>query len=115
MPRPREAESEAGIEIVELPSRIISFIGERRSSIVVRLIDSLKKSKPDIREEYDLASLGEVGSISGPFDDPPRWTVSYKERVLAKAGDRINQKLKREVNLSRKKGSLVDPNGVVGT
>jgi hypothetical protein len=69
-------------------------IGERRSSIVVRLVDSLKKSKPNIEAKYDLASLGEVESITGPFDDPPTWMVSYKESVLAKAGDRINQKPK---------------------
>jgi hypothetical protein len=67
-------------------------IGERRSSIVVRLIDSLKKSKPDIQGEYDLASLGEVGSVSGPFDDPPSWMVSYKGKVTAKKGDRIKAK-----------------------
>jgi hypothetical protein len=82
-------------------------IGERRSSIVVRLIDSSKKGKPDIQEEYDLASLGEVDSISGPLGDPPRWMVSYKERVLAKAGGQINQK--------PKKGSQPLPEkGVVG-
>jgi hypothetical protein len=110
---PDVANVENALVVVAVTDHFV--IGERRSSIVVRLIDSLKKSKPDIQEEYDLASLGEVGSISEPFDDPPRWTVSYKERVFAKAGDRINQKPKRELNLSRKKGSSVDPNGVVGT
>jgi len=41
---------------------------------------------PDLQAEYDLASLGEVDSIHGPFCDPPRWMVSYKEEVSAKKG-----------------------------
>ena len=68
---------------------------------MVWLVDSLKTSKPNIEAKYDLASLGEVESITGPFDDPPRWTVSYKEQVLAKVGDRINRKPKKEIHLSR--------------
>lgn len=90
---PNVANVENALVVVAVTDHFV--IGERRSSIVVRLIDSSKKGKPDIQEEYDLASLGEVDSISGPLVDPPRWMVSYKERVLAKAGDQINQKPKK--------------------
>jgi hypothetical protein len=90
---PDVANVENALVVVAVTDHFV--IGERRSSIVVRLIDPSKNGKPDIQEEYDLASLGEVDSISGPLDDPPRWMVSYKERVLAKAGDQINRKPKK--------------------
>jgi hypothetical protein len=49
-------------------------------------------ARPDIQAEYDLASLGEVESIHGPYCDPPRWMVSYKRRVSAQKGDCIKPK-----------------------
>ena len=65
-----------------------------------------KNATPDIQTEYDLASLGEVESIHGPFCDPPRWMVSYKGKVSAEKGDWIRQKteiggLRREQSLSK--------------
>jgi hypothetical protein len=51
-----------------------------------------KNARPDIQTEYDLASLGEVESIHGPFCDPPRWMVSYKGKVSAEKGDWIRLK-----------------------
>ena len=41
------------------------IFGEERSSVVIRLLDPRKKTVPDIQEEYDLASLGEVDRIIG--------------------------------------------------
>ena len=59
---------------------------------------------PDLQAEYDLASLGEVDSIHGPFCDPPRWMVTYKGKVLVKKGDRI----KAKDSVSRTRSSLPD-------
>jgi hypothetical protein len=69
-----------------------SVIGEKRSSVVVRLLDPRKNAVPDIHAEYDLASLGEVESIIGPYDDPLTWMVRYKGEVSAKKGDVIKLK-----------------------
>ena len=65
------------------------IFGEERSSVVIRLLDPRKKTVPDIQEEYDLVSLGEVDRIVGPYDDPLTWMVNYKGKVSAKKGDRI--------------------------
>ena len=46
----------------------------------------------DIQAEYDLAALGEVESVHGPFCNPPKWMVSYKGKVSAKHCDRIQPK-----------------------
>ena len=74
------------------------------SLVEVVLLDPWKRATPDIQAEYDLASLGEVDSIHGPFCNPPRWMVSYKGNVSAECGDRIQSKMDRPV---RGKGSLV--------
>jgi hypothetical protein len=77
-------------------------IGEG-SLVEVVLLDPWRGASPDI-QEYDLASLGEVEDIHGPFCNPPRWMVSYKGNVSADCGDRIQSKMDRPV---RGKGSLV--------
>jgi len=59
------------------------------SLLEVMLFDPWRGGRSDIKAEYDLASLGEVDSIHGPSCYPPRWMVSYKEKVSAKRGDRI--------------------------
>jgi hypothetical protein len=61
------------------------------------LYDPWKGARSDIQAEYDLAALGEVESIYGPFCNPPRWMVSYIGNVSAKHGDRI-QPIKRKKN-----------------
>ena len=76
------------------------------SLVEVVLCHPEKNATPDIQMEYDLASLGEVESIHGPFCDPPRWMVSYKGQVSAEKGDWIRQKteiggLRREQSLSK--------------
>ena len=63
------------------------------SLVEVLLFDPWKGASSDIRAEYDLAALGEVESIRGPFSNPPRWMVSYKGNVSAKYGDRIQAKV----------------------
>ena len=62
------------------------------SLVEVVLCHPQKNARPDIQTEYDLASLGEVESIHGPFCDPPRWMVSYKGKVSAEKGDWIRLK-----------------------
>jgi hypothetical protein len=62
------------------------------SLVEVLLFHPEKDARPDIQAGYDLASLGEVESIVGPYCDPPRWMVSYKEKVSAKKGDWIKAK-----------------------
>ena len=52
----------------------------------------LERCRSDIQTEYDLAALGKVESIHGPFWNPPRWMVSYKEKISAKHGHRIQPK-----------------------
>jgi hypothetical protein len=42
--------------------------------------------------EYDLASLGEVESVTRPYGDPPKWTLEYKERGPAESGALIKPK-----------------------
>jgi len=74
-------------ELVILAVTEESVIGEKRSSLVVRLLDPRKNTVPDIHAAYDLASLGEVDRIIGPYDDPLTWMVSYKGKVLAKKDD----------------------------
>jgi hypothetical protein len=39
-------------------------IGEKRSNVLIRLIHSLRRAKPDIQDDSDLALLGEVGSVA---------------------------------------------------
>ena len=63
---------------------------EKGSLVELLLFHPLKDVRPDIQAEYDLASLGEVESIHGPYCDPPRWMVSYKGKVSANKGDRIH-------------------------
>ena len=62
------------------------------SLVEVVLYHPQENARPDIQTEYDLASLGEVESIHGPFCNPPRWMVSYKGKVSAEKGDWIRQK-----------------------
>ena len=62
------------------------------SLVEVVLYHPQENARPDIQTEYDLASLGEVESIHGPFCNPPRWMVSYKGKVSAEKGDWIWQK-----------------------
>src|SRR5215472_8064984 len=59
------------------------------SLVEVLLLDRWKGTRSDIQAEYDLASLGEVDSIHGPFCNPPRWMISYNGEVSAKMGDLI--------------------------
>jgi hypothetical protein len=63
------------------------------SLVEVLRLDPWKGARSDIQVEYDLAALGEVESVHGPFCDPPRWMVSYKGKVSAKHGDRIQVKI----------------------
>ena len=61
--------------------------GGNGSLAEVELLHSRLCFRPEnLQAEYDLASLGEVESVSRPHGDPPKWTVEYKERVLAKPG-----------------------------
>src|SRR5215471_15005522 len=62
-------------------------IGEG-SLVEVVLFDPWRSARSTI-QGYDLASVGEVESIHGPFCNPPRWMVSYRGKVSAKYGDRI--------------------------
>ena len=62
------------------------------SLVEVLLLDPWKGATSDIEAEYDLAALGEVEDIHGPFCNPPRWMVSYREKVSADHGDRIQPK-----------------------
>jgi hypothetical protein len=75
---------------------IVSAITDRPigegSLVEVLLYLPWKYPIPVFPTEYDLASLGEVESIQGPFCDPPRWMVSYKGKVSAEKGDRIQPK-----------------------
>jgi hypothetical protein len=66
------------------------------SLVEVLLFDPWKGARSDIRAEYELAALGEVEDIHGPFCNPPRWMVSYREKVLANHGDRIQPKKQKE-------------------
>ena len=63
------------------------------AQVEVLLFHPDKDTRPDIQAGYSLASLGEVESIDGPYDDPPRWFVSYKGKVSAKRGNWINPKV----------------------
>ena len=63
------------------------------SLVEVLLYDPWKGARSDIEAEYDLAALGKVESIHGPSCNPPRWMVSYKGKVSAKVGDRIQAKV----------------------
>jgi hypothetical protein len=74
------------------------------SLVEVLLFLPSKDHIPDLQAEYDLASLGEVESIHGPYCDPPRWMVTYKGKVLVKKGDRI----KAKDSVSRTRSSLPD-------
>jgi hypothetical protein len=47
-------------------------VGRKGSLVEVVLCHPQKEARPDIQVEYDLASLGEVDSIHGPYGDPPR-------------------------------------------
>jgi hypothetical protein len=74
-------------------------IGEG-SLVEVLLFDPWRGARSDIQAEYDLASLGEVESIHGPFCNPPRWMVCYKGKVSGKHGDRIQPKEQKRRELS---------------
>lgn len=56
------------------------------------LYDVWKGARSDLQAEYDIAALGEVESVHGPFSNPPRWMVNYKEKISAKYGHRIQPK-----------------------
>src|SRR5215469_2938628 len=62
------------------------------SLVEVQLFDPWRGARSDIQAEYDLAALGEVENIHGPFCSPPRWMVSYKGEVSAEKGDWIQPK-----------------------
>ena len=66
------------------------------SLVEVLLFDPWKGATSDIQAEYDLAALGEVEDIHGPFCNPPRWMVSYREKVSVEVGDRIQPKKQKE-------------------
>jgi len=66
------------------------------SLVEVVLFDPWQGATSDIQAEYDLAALGEVEDIHGPFCNPPRWMVSYREKVSANHGDRIQPKKQKE-------------------
>jgi len=66
------------------------------SLVEVLLFDFWRGAGSDIQAEYDLAALGEVEDIHGPFCNPPRWMVSYREKVSANHGDRIQLKKQKE-------------------
>jgi hypothetical protein len=75
--------------ILAVTDRAVAGTG---SMVEVLLFHPKKDARPDIQAGYDLASLGEVESILGPYSDPPKWTVNYKEKVSAKRGDWIQPK-----------------------
>ena len=79
-------------------------VGRNGSLVEVLLFQPRQDAKPEIQAKYDLASLGEVESIHGPYCNPPRWMVSYKGIVLAKKGDRI----KRIASVSGSRSSISD-------
>ena len=60
------------------------------------LYDPWKGARSDIQAEYDLAALGEVESIYGPFCHPPKWMVRYKERISGKRGHWIRPKAQKK-------------------
>jgi hypothetical protein len=61
--------------------------GGNGSLVEVELLYSRLCFKPEnLRAKYDLASLGEVESMSRPAANPPKWTMEYKERVSVKPG-----------------------------
>ena len=50
--------------------------GGNGSLAEVELLHSRLCFRPEnLQAEYDLASLGEVQSVSRPHGDPPKWTV----------------------------------------
>jgi len=61
--------------------------GGSGSLVEVELLHFRRCFRPqNLQAEYDLASLGEVESVSRPYGDPPKWTLEYKERVSAEPG-----------------------------
>ena len=67
--------------------------GGNGSLVEVELLHSRLCLGPEnLQAEYDLASLGQVESVSRPHGDPPKWTVECKERVSAKPGALIKAK-----------------------
>ena len=77
--------------------------GGTGSLVEVLLVNPWKDPISHLPTEYDLASLGEIESIHGPYCDPPRWMVTYKGKVLVKKGDRIKPK-----HVSGSCSSLID-------
>jgi hypothetical protein len=75
------------------------------SLVEVLLFDPWKGARSDIQEEYDLAALGEVENIRGPFSNPPRWMVSYKGKVSAKYSDQIQARVVQCPDGSSKRAS----------
>jgi hypothetical protein len=66
------------------------------SLVEVLLLDPWRGARMNIQVQYDLASLGDVESINGPFRNPPRWMLSYKGVVSANRGDLIQPKEQKE-------------------
>jgi hypothetical protein len=84
---------------IKMPQSVLAIlsvtdrpVGGKGSLVEVVLCHPRKDSRPDIQAEYDLASLGEVESIHGPYCDSPRWMVSYKGKVSAETGYWIKPK-----------------------
>jgi len=69
-----------------------STVDGKGSLVEVLLVHPEKDARPDIQAEYELASLGEVECVYGPYCDPPRWMVCYNGKVSAKKGNWINPK-----------------------
>ena len=68
-------------------------INDGKGSLVeVLLVHPEKDARPDIQAKYNLDSLGEVETVHGPYCDPPRYIVSYKDKVSVKKGNWINPK-----------------------
>ena len=67
--------------------------GGNGSLVEVELLHSRLCFRPEnLQAEYDLASLGEVESVSRPHGDPPKWAVEYKLKVWAKPATLIKPK-----------------------
>lgn len=61
-----------------------------RTVVEVELLFPRRCRRPgSLQAEYDLASLGLVERVQGPYGDPPKWTVDYKEKVSVKPGTLI--------------------------
>ncbi|PWT82796.1 MAG: hypothetical protein C5B58_07585 [Acidobacteria bacterium] len=61
-------------------------VGGKGSLVEVVLCHPQKDARPDIQAEYDLASLGEVESIHGPYCDPPSVDGELQGKSLGREG-----------------------------